>query len=99
MDDVLPGCISARRRIANNRRAPCRADNVVISAYGFQGPRAFVISAAVTSGVGGSEEGRTTEEENSGRSCILLPLSSIPTSSLSRKGSVPALEGDFHATP
>ena len=87
MDDVLPGCISARRRIANNRRAPCRADNVVISAYGFQGPRAFVISAAVTSasGVGGSEEGRTREEENSGRSCILLPLSSIPTSSLSRR--------------
>lgn len=29
--------------------APCRADNVVISAYGFQGPRAFVISAVATS--------------------------------------------------
>lgn len=76
MDGVLPGCIGARVLVSRiTWCAPRRADNVVISAYGFQGPRAFVISAVATlTGVGGLEEGRTTEEENSGRSSIHQPL-------------------------
>lgn len=74
MDGVLPGCNGARPPITNNRRAPCRADNVVISAYGFQGSTCVCHIRNRDRGLGGSEEDRTTERENSGRSSISRPL-------------------------
>lgn len=66
----------ARVRVSRiTRRAPCRADNVVISAYGFHGSTCVchICSRDVDEGLGVSEEDRTREEENSGRSSISTP--------------------------